>query len=46
MNCACGSDDLTAQNGVAVVANARGMVSECHAGDVDFAVVNFQELNQ
>jgi hypothetical protein len=23
----CGSNDLTAQNGVAVVANARGMVS-------------------
>ena len=28
-------DDLTAQDGVAVVADAVGMVSGCHAGDVD-----------
>ena len=30
-------DDLTAQNGVAVVADAGCMVSGCHAGDVDSA---------
>jgi len=32
-------DDLTTQNGVAVVADTVGMVSGCHAGDVDFAAV-------
>ena len=31
----CGSDDLTSQNGVAVVADAVGMVSTCHAEDVE-----------
>ena len=35
LNVAAG-DDLTAQNRVAVVADAVDMVSGCHAGDVDF----------
>ena len=33
-------------NGVAVVVDAVGMVSGCHAGDVDPGSVNFREADQ
>jgi hypothetical protein len=38
--------DLTAPNGVAVVADAVGMVSGCHALDVEARCVNFRETDQ
>ena len=41
-----GCDDVTAQNGVAVVADAVGMVVGLHAVDVDLGSVNFRETDQ
>ena len=41
-----GCDDLTAQNGVAVVADAVGIVVGLHVRDVDSGCVNFRETDQ